>query len=118
MIVVAIAAVAGAIPVQARQLDPNRKIRVACASATVHMAAISKAVKNSNYWASQTARRQMLSLAQQACARGATVVTFVPPVVERSCATPPTWSTLCVDRVTKLREVETVSALPSSSAHE
>jgi hypothetical protein len=118
LVVIAFAAMAGAISAQAHEVDPGGKIEVACASDTVRMAAISGAVQNSHYWAPQTARRQMLSLAQQACARGATVVTFVPPADQRWCRTPPTWSTLCVDQTATAREAGDSSILPSSSARE
>lgn len=111
-------AASGAISAQAHEVDPGGKIEVACASGGVRMAAITNAVENSHYWAPQTARRRMLSLAQQACARGATVVTFVPPVDQRSCQTPPTWSTLCVDQTATARESEHPSVLQSLSARE
>lgn len=103
LFVIAFAALAGAISAQAHEVDPGGKIKVACTSDTVHMSAIGRAVKNSHYWASQTARRQMLSLTRQACEGGATVVTFVPPEDERSCQTPPKWSTLCLDSTATAR---------------
>ena len=79
---------------------------MACAGDGMRMAAISGAVESNHYWAPQNARRQMLSLARQACARGATVVTFVPPADQRTCQTPPTWSTFCLDQTaTAAREV-------------
>jgi hypothetical protein len=104
LVVTALAAMASAISAPAHQIDPGGKIEVACASDTVRMAAISSAVEKSHYWAPQTARRQMLSIARQACARGATVVSFVPPADQRTCQTAPTWSTLCLDRSTRSRE--------------
>ena len=114
LMVIAFAAMAGTVSAQAHEVDPGGKIKVACASDTVHMAAITSAVENSHYWAPQTARRRMLSLAQQACARGASVVTFVPPADQRSCQTPPTWSTLCLDQTATVREARDTS-IPSSS---
>ena len=117
LVVIVFAAMAGAISAQAHEVDPGGKIEVTCASDTARMAAISSAVKNSHYWAPQTARRQMLSLAQQACARGATVVTFVPPADQRACQTPPTWSTLCVDQTATAPEAPD-SILPSSSSRQ
>jgi hypothetical protein len=96
-VVVAFAALAGATSAQAHEIDPGGRIKVTCAGDPVRMAAIASAVKNSHFWASQAARRQMLSLTRQACEDGATVVTFVPPDDQRSCKTPPTWSTLCLD---------------------
>jgi hypothetical protein len=104
LVAIALAAMASAISAPAHQSDPGGKIEVACASDTVRMAAISSAVESSHYWAPQSARRQMLSLARQACARGATIVTFVPPADQRACRTSPTWSTLCVDQSTTARE--------------
>src|SRR5512141_678285 len=78
------AALASAVSAQAHQVDPGGKIEVTCpASDIVRMASISRAVGESHYWANQTARKQMLTLARQACERGATVVTFVPPAEER-----------------------------------
>jgi hypothetical protein len=103
-VAIAFAVMAGATSAQASEIDPGGKIEVACASDTVSMAAITSAVENSHYWAPQTARRQMLSLTQQACARGAKAVTFVPPADQRFCQTPPTWSTLCVDQTAAARE--------------
>jgi hypothetical protein len=96
---------ASAASAPASEVDPGGMINVACAGDSVRMAAISSAVESNHYWAPQSARRQMLSLARQACARGATVVTFVPPADQRTCQTPPTWSTLCFDQTAKAREV-------------
>jgi hypothetical protein len=82
--VVTLAALTSAFSAQAHQIDPGGKIEVACSEAnTVRMATVARAVEDSHYWASQTTRRQMLELARQACAQGATVVTFVPPADER-----------------------------------
>jgi hypothetical protein len=82
--VVMFVALASAFSAQAHQIDPGGKIEVACSEAsTVRMAAISRAVEDSHYWASQATRRQMLELARQACARGATLVTFVPSADQR-----------------------------------
>lgn len=81
---IAFTASASAVSVQAHQVDPGGKIEVTCpASDTVRMASVSRAVDKSHYWAPQSARKQMLALAQQACERGATVVTFVPPADQR-----------------------------------
>jgi len=116
-IAIALAAQLGVMSLPAHEIDPGGKIDVACASDTVRMAAISSAVAASHYWAPQTARRQMLSLAQQACARGATLVTFVPPLDQRFCQTPPRWSTMCIDQTAKLPEAADSAIPPSSSAH-
>lgn len=118
LFVIAMAALAGSVSAQAHDVDPGGRIEVACTSDPVRMAAISSAVKNSHYWASQNTRRQMLSLARQTCAHGATVVTFVPPEDQRWCRTAPTWSTLCVDETAMAREAIGSSILPSSSARE
>jgi len=115
--VVAMAIIACAVPARARALDPAEKVDVPCASDTVRMAAISRAMKDSHYWAPQTARRQMLSFAQQACSHGAKVVTFVPPDAQRSCRTPPTWSTLCVDQPATAPEAGDPSIQHPSPAH-
>jgi hypothetical protein len=117
-VVIALAALAGATAAQAHEVDPGGKIEVACTSDSVRMAAITNAVDGSHYWAPQTARRRMLSLAQQACAKGATAVTFVPPADQRWCQTAPTWSTLCVDRTAMTREPRKSAGLPSSSARD
>lgn len=104
LVVIALAAMASAVSVPAHEIDPGGKIKVACAGDGVRMAAIGSAVESSHYWAPQSARRQMLSLAQQACARGATIVTFVPPADQRVCQAPPKWSTLCLDQTATARE--------------
>ena len=66
---------------QAREA-PNQKIVMACSGTHPPiMADIAHAIEVSDYWAPQTARRQMLELAREACARRpAAVLTFVPPV--------------------------------------
>jgi len=102
----ALAATTGAFSAHApaHDLDSRDKIQVACASTTLQIGAISRAVNQSRLWASIDARRQMLSLARQSCGHGATVVTFVPTDEERSCRTPPKWSRLCVDPAAKPHE--------------
>ena len=79
----AVAAMAGAFSAHAHRLDTRDKIQVACASETLHIGAIARAVRMSRLWASLDARRTMLSLARESCGRGAKVVTFVPPVAEQ-----------------------------------
>lgn len=96
LIAIAFAFLAG-VSAQAHDVVSGEKIKVACTSDDVHMGAIARAVKKSHLWASQGARRQMLALARRACGGGASVVTFVPADDQRSCKTPPTWSTLCAD---------------------
>lgn len=82
--VVTFAALVSAFAAQAHQIDPGGKIEVACpASDSVRMAMISSALESSHYWAAQATRKQMLALARQACERGATMVTFVPPADQR-----------------------------------
>jgi hypothetical protein len=112
LFVIAFATTAGAVSAQAREVGPGGNVEVACAADNLQMAAITSAVESRHYWAPQSARRKMLSLAQQACARGARVVTFEPPADQRSCQTPPTWSTLCVDETATAREGLSHSALP------
>jgi hypothetical protein len=120
LVAVAFSAVvgAGAIEAQAREVDPRGTIEVACAGDSVRMAAITHAVANNHYWAPQAARRKMVSLARQACAGGAESVTFVPPADLRSCLTPPTWSTLCVERTPAVRRTGDASIVSSPSPRE
>ena len=103
LVAAAFAAMGGAISAQTHEADAGGNIEVACSSESVRMAAITSAVEQSHYWAPQTARRRMLSLAQQACGSGATVVTFMPPADQRWCQTAPTWSRLCLDRTATTR---------------
>jgi len=82
--VVTFATLVGAFSAHAHEIDPGGRIEIACpASHTVRAASISRAVEESHYWAAQAARQQMLTLARQACERGASVVTFVPPADQR-----------------------------------
>jgi len=81
----------------AHAAEPRDKIEVACSTNELHMGAIANALSNSRLWASQGARRNMLSLARQSCRHGAVSVTFVPKDEQRSCQTVPKWSTLCVE---------------------
>lgn len=104
LVVTTLYALAEAISSQAHDIDAIGKIEVACAGDTVRMGAIDSAVHDNHYWAPQTARRQMLAFARQACARGAKIVTFAPPDDQRPCRTPPTWSTLCIDQAATERE--------------
>ena len=99
LVAIAFAAMASASATHAaaHAVDSSGKIKVACPSGNVRMATINRAVANSRYRATHPARRQMLSLAQQACAHGATVLTFVPPADEPMCQTTPRWSTSCSD---------------------
>ena len=96
-LLIAFACTAGTSWAQAHEFDSREKIQVACAQDPLYMGAIARAVNRSGLWASQGARRQMLSLARQSCERGARIVTFVPAAEERSCQMPPKWSTLCLD---------------------
>jgi len=112
MVVFALIAMAGGFcaHAHARPPDSRDKIQVACPSGTLHIGAIALAVRNSHLWASQSARKQMLSLARQSCERGATVVTFVPADPERSCRTP-TGARPCEDPAVKSRETAEVSKI-------
>jgi len=97
----------------AHDLEPGGTIAVACGNGSVQMAAVVSAVENGHYWAPESARRRMLSLARHACSLGATVVTFLPPAGQRSCRTPPTWSTLCVDQAAAMHEVADSATPPA-----
>ena len=103
----ALIAVTGGSCAHARAPDSRDKIQVACPSGTLHIGAIALAVRNSHLVASQSARKQMLSLARQRCERGATVVTFVPVDAGRSCRTPT--GAPCEDFAGKSRETAEVS---------
>jgi hypothetical protein len=82
--IAALAMLAGAFSAQAHEYDPGGKIIVSCREGwTPHMADVSYAVERSHYWATPSARKEMLSLASQACASGSTGVTFVPPPDQR-----------------------------------
>ena len=111
LVAIALAAVASASATSAaaHAVDSNGKITVTCPSESVRMAAINRAVANSRYRATHPARRKMLSLAQQACARGAPGVIFVQPADEDACQTSPRWSTSCRDQAVTMR------ATPDSS---
>ena len=98
LVAIALVAMASATSVAAHQVDPGGKIKVACSSDNVRMAAINRAVASSSYRATHSARRKMLSLAQQACARGVSVVTFVPPADEDMCETSSSWLASCRNR--------------------
>ena len=75
---------AGATSVQAHEYDPGGKIVVNCREGwTPFMADVSYAVERSHYWATPSARREMLKLAREACASGSTMVAFVPPRDQR-----------------------------------
>lgn len=105
LVVIALAALAGATSAPAHEIDPGGKIKVNCPSDNVRMADINRGVQSSRYRATHSARHQMLSLAQQACARGATVVKFVPPADEGMCQT---GAASCRD--------QTAAATPGASA--
>jgi hypothetical protein len=118
LVAFALSALGCGISAHAHDVDPGGRIEVACVGDTVRMAAITHAVENSHYWAPQAARRQMLSLARQACASGAELVTFVPPADQRPCRAPPKWSTLCFDGAAAARRARDAFILSSSSARE
>jgi hypothetical protein len=59
-------------------------IDVSCrAGSTPCMADVARAIKDGHFWATKTARHEMLMYAREACASGSTAVTFVPPPAER-----------------------------------
>ena len=104
-IAAAFAAISVDIAAPAHELGPGEEIAIACARGGVQMTQIAGAVEAGHYWAPESARRRMLSLARHACSMGADVVTFLPPAPQRSCRTPPTWSTLCVDQAAAVLQV-------------
>ena len=80
----ALAMLTGAISAQAHQYGPGEKIIVSCQQGwTPHMADVAHAVERSDYWATPSARKEMLALARQACASGSKRVAFVPPPDQR-----------------------------------
>ena len=80
----ALALLATAFSAHAHQFDPGGKIVVICqAGSMARMADVARAVEDSHYWAPRNARQEMLTLARQSCASGATTVTFVPPQDQR-----------------------------------
>ena len=82
--IAALAMQASTFSAQAHELDTGGKIVVNCrAGWTPYMADVAYAVERSHYFAAPSARREMLGRARQACASGATAVTFVPPLVQR-----------------------------------
>ena len=75
---------AGAISAQAHELDSPEKIVMNCRSGwTPYMADVAYAVEHSGYWATPSARKEMLTLARQACASGSTKIAFAPPADRR-----------------------------------
>jgi hypothetical protein len=47
------------------------------------MADIAHAVERSHYWATPSARKEMLTISREACAAGSKTVAFVPPADQR-----------------------------------
>jgi hypothetical protein len=115
LVAVALAVMIGASTAQANDVDRGGKIAVACTGDMVSMDAVKRAVNEGHRWASEKARRQMLSIVRGACRNGAEVVTFVAPA-ERLCQTPPTWSTFCLDETSAMRKAPETSSASSSSA--
>lgn len=82
--IAALTMLAGTFSLQAHEFDPGGTIVVTChAGGAARMADVARAIDESHYWAPQSTRREMLTLARQACASGSTVVTFVPPLDRR-----------------------------------
>lgn len=92
----------------------GERIEVSCSSA-IDMTAINGALDQRRRWASQNARRQMLSVARAACRNGAAVVTFAAPA-GRSCRSPPRWTTFCLDLAASDRASQAVPQQTSGSA--
>jgi hypothetical protein len=82
--IAALALLVSAFSAQAHDFDPGGKINVTCREGwTPYMADIKHAIEYSHYWATPSARREMLERARQVCASGSTAVTFVPPPDQR-----------------------------------
>src|SRR5512143_3049844 len=82
--IAALTMLASTFSLQAHEFDPGGKIVVTCqAGSAARMADVARAVEESHYWAPQSTRREMLTVARQACASGSTAVTFVPPPDQR-----------------------------------
>ena len=80
----ALTMLAAASSAQSSALASSEKIIVNCrAGWTPYMADVASAVERSRYFATPNARREMLTLARQACASGSTKVAFVPPQDQR-----------------------------------
>jgi len=78
------AMLAGAVSAQAHEYDPGGKIVVSCREgSTPYMADIAHAVEHSHYWATPSARKEMLTISREACASGSKMVAFVPPSDQR-----------------------------------
>jgi len=84
MCIAALAMLAGAISAQAHEYDPGGKIVVSCKEGwTPYMANVAHAVERSHYWATPSARKEMLTISREACAAGSKMVAFVPPADQR-----------------------------------
>jgi hypothetical protein len=82
--IAALAMLAGASFAQAHEYDPGGKIIVSCKEGwTPYMADVAHAVERSHYWATPSARKEMLTLAREACGSGSKMVAFVPPSDQR-----------------------------------
>jgi hypothetical protein len=84
MCIAAVAMLAGAVSAQAHEYDPGGKIVVSCKEGlTPYMGDIAHAIERSHYWATPTARKEMLTISREACAAGSKTVAFVPPADQR-----------------------------------
>jgi hypothetical protein len=82
--VAALAMLAGAVSAQAHEYDPGGKIVVSCKDGWIpYMGDIARAVERSHYWATPSARKEMLTISREACAAGSKTVAFVPPADQR-----------------------------------
>jgi hypothetical protein len=78
---------AGSFAAHAHDIDPGGRIVLKCsATHAPRMADVARAVDDSHYWAPQGARREMLTLAREACAAGSQALAFVPPADQRYSA--------------------------------
>ena len=78
----------GAIFAQAHESNSGDTIVVNCpAGLTPYMADVTYALEHSRYFATSAARREMLTLARQACASGSTKVVAFAPAPDQRYAT-------------------------------
>ena len=75
---------AGGVAAQAHDVDPGGRIVVACSvQHGPRMSEVTRAIDESHYWAPQSARKEILALARQACDSGSSEVVFVPSADQR-----------------------------------
>ena len=83
----AVASLVAGASAQAHEFDPGGRIVLACSpDRSPSMADVAHAVGYSHYWAPQSARREILVLARQACENGSEQAVFVPSADQRFAA--------------------------------